>query len=151
MASQHPKLSESIPKPTCIRGPKIQQKDLEISPGQYNTTLFDESIFGPIQKKKDKAGLDAGALPPLKAYQQTISKKSSKSSAFELMMKSFEHDEQSSRERDVDCNKGKDRKGEKEQTGRERNNKPAVFKNTEWKNFINGVNTKPVCCNSMLW
>ena len=135
-------LSESILKPTCIRGPKIQQRDLEISHDQQDTTLFDESIFGPIQKKREKAGWDAGAVPPLKAYQQTVVKKSSKSSAFELMMKSFERDRQ--RERDSDCGKRKDRRREKKLDGGERNNKPAL-KNMEWKNFINGVNTKPVC------
>ena len=134
-------LSESILKPTCIRGPKIQQRDLEILHDQHDTTLFDESIFGPIQKKREKAGLDGGALPPLKAYQQTVSKKSSKSSAFELMMKGFERDRQ--RERDCDCDKRKDCKREKKLDGGERNNKP-VLKNMEWKNFINGMNTKPV-------
>lgn len=67
---------------------------------------------------------------------------SSNSSAFELMMKTFECERQ--RERDDDHNKGKDRRREKEQTGGERNNKPVVLKNTEWKNFIDGVNTKSV-------
>ena len=135
-------LSESILKPICIRGPKIQQRKLEISHAQHDTTLFDESIFGPIQKKREKVGLDGGALPPLKAYQQIVSKKCSKSSAFELMMKSFERDRQ--RERDSDYgDKRKDCKREKKPDRGEGGNKPAL-KNREWKNFINGMNTKPV-------
>ena len=138
-------LSESVLKPTCIRGPKVQQRGLEISHDQQDTTVFDESIFGPIQKQKSQAGLEAGALPSLKAYQQTVNKKSSKSSAFELMMKCFERDKQ--RGRESDCDEREGRRREKKPNAEEGTKVPAL-KNTEWKNFINGMNTKPVCCHN---
>ena len=143
VASQRPELSESVLRPTCICGPKVQQRDIEISRDQHDdTTVFEESIFGPIRKKKGKPNLEAGGIiAPLKAYKQTVRKKSSKPSAFELMMKSFERERL--RERDGDCDKRKDCRGEKKPKRREGNDTPAL-KNLEWKNFINGVNTKPV-------
>ena len=141
---QRPELSESVLRPTCIRGPKVQQRDIEISRDQHDdTTAFEESIFGPIQKKKGNPSLEArGIIAPLKAYKKTVSKKSSKPSAFELMMKSFERERL--RERDGDCDKRKDCcRREKKLNRGERNDTPAL-KNLEWKNFINGVNAKPV-------
>jgi hypothetical protein len=103
-------------------------------------TVFDESIFGPIHKKKVKSGLglEAGIIAPPKAYK---SRKSSKPSAFELMMKSFERERQ--RERDRGCDKRKDCRREKKLNGGEGSNTPAL-KNMEWKNFINGVKAKSV-------
>ena len=144
VASQHAELSESILKPTCIRGPKIQQKDLEVLRDEHDTTIFDESIFGPIQRKKDRVGLEAGAVaPPLNAYQQRVGKKTSKSSAFELMMKRFERDR--NRERDGNYDKRKDQRRDEQLDGGWRNNILPALKNMKWKNFVNGVNTKPVC------
>ena len=143
VASQRPELSESVLRPTCICGPKIQQRDIEISRDQHDTTIFDESIFGPIQKKKGRPSLEAGVITaPLKGHKRTVSKKSSKPSAFELMMKSFERERL--RERDSER---KDYRREKRPNRGEGNDTPAL-KNMEWKNFINGMNAKPVCeCN----
>ena len=141
----HTNLSESILNP--IRGPKIRQQDVENPQEQYDTTLFDESIFGPIQKKRDKAGLETGAGPLLKAYQHTTSKKSSKTSTFELMMKSFERERRRGRDV-VDSDKEKEHHREKQPAawGEGTRSKPRM-KNLEWKNFIDGVqDTKPVCC-----
>ena len=120
---------------------------------RHNTTLFNESIFGPIHAKNHKR--DNASLEPVEfetvelpfqgnCLQKTAKQpQTSKSSMFERMIQEFE----ATREKGKDSER-KERMSVKEDKYTDVGEEDKLYlKNQEWKNFITGMSkaTKPVC------
>ena len=125
-----------------VFSPQIHQRDGYIPQDQQNTTLFNESVLGPIRKNTQMSestgvGFEARVTALRRECHQKANGISSKLSTFEQMIKSFESEWQ----KRVDKMEKRKVQAQEDQH-RDRDEKHPNHKSLEWKNFITGV-TKP--------